>query len=115
TKKNKSSFTKNQQKSIKPPQNPFIYRRQSRRNPFWSLLSFQEMIKKLLLTDLYVFPIPPFHYIMCVIIVIQHPAGLSHTTKCHKHFNALVPRHGTIVIIGHNRYGWLNAIHIEQR
>ena len=62
------------------------------------------MVEELRETDAQVLAISSFHKVVLFVVVLEQPSLLAQTTETYKHFDTLIPRHCTVLVVVHNQY-----------
>lgn len=73
------------------------------------------MVEELLETDRDVLAVAALFQVVCFAIVLEHPDWFLKAAESHEHFDALIPRHCSVVIIVHYQERCFDTIGVENR
>src|SRR5690606_33396733 len=99
----------------KPPVDAFVYGGYAVFDPWRGGLAFKEMVEELQFAPLDVFSVLAVHEVMCLTIIVKEPYRLLQSAECCKHFDALVPRNGSVGVVMHDDPRRRRIRQVEQR
>ena len=77
--------------------------------------ALEVMVEELLQADGEVLGVAPLAEVVGLVVVFEQPGGMAEAAQGHEEFDALVPRHCTVVVVVHDKDGRGDVLGVEYR